>query len=380
MTTRSYAMSARTVLLAALATLPSLAAPAAQASSTTPAIPGRAAAKAKVAVLDFALAGSAHPDLARVLGDAAARGAGEDPTVQVMSQGEIVALLGLEKTRQMLGCTDDQGCVMELAHALDSDRLVSGALTILERTALVTVRLIDARKARTLARTSATLVDATEAELVEAARRLAHEALTGRRLDTTGLVRVQVSVKGAEVSLDGKSLGPSPFAAPQRVLEGPHSIVVQKPGYIRWSGSVSVAPGAEVPVHADLVPIQVVSEQARSRLWAWAWTSTGVFVLGTAGGVTFGRLAQSAHDSYQAATTRSLAARYREDTRSRALYANVSWGVAGASAAAATTLFVFALREDARAARESGEALQRAAAPAVIPIEGGAILALSGRF
>ena len=360
-------MIRRSPLLAALLLVPALAA-------------GQARAP-KVAVLDFALAGSAHPDLARVLGDAAARGAGEDRSVQVLSQGEIVALLGLERTRQMLGCTEDQGCVLELGSALDSDRLLSGSLTLLDRTALVTVRLIDARKARTLSRTSATLVDATEAELVESARRLAHEALTGKKLDTTGLVRIAVSVKGADVSLDGKSLGPSPVAASQRVLEGPHAVVVQKAGYVRWSGSVSVAPGAEVPVQADLVPIQIVSERARSRLWAWAWTSTGVALVGTAGGLTFGKMAQRSYDEYKAATTRSAASQYHDDAKSRALYANVSWGIAGASAGAATWLFVSALREDARAAREAGEAAQHAAlAPAFVPLEGGALVAVGGRF
>jgi hypothetical protein len=199
-------------------------------------------------------------------------------------------------------------------------------------------------------------------------------------VDTSGLLRVKVNVKGAEVSLDGKSLGQSPVAAPQRVIEGPHAVVVQKPGYVRWSGSVAVAAGAEVPVQADLVPIQVVSERARSRLWSWAFVSTGVAVLGTAGGATFGALADRSYRDYQAATTRSLASRYHDETRTRSLYANVSWGVAGASAVAATTLFVFALREDARAARESGEALQRAAAPALVPVEGGVLLAVAGRF
>lgn len=335
----------------------------------------------KVAALDFALAGSAHPDLARVLGDAAARGAAEDRSVQVMSQGEIVALLGLERTKQMLGCTEDQGCVLELGNALDSDRLLSGSLTLLDRTALVTVRLIDARKARTLARTSATLVDATEGELVETARRLAHEALTGKKVDTTGVVRIRVNVKGAEVSLDGKSVGPSPVAAPQRVLEGPHAIVVQRPGYIRWSTTVSVTPGADVPVAADLVPIQVVSERARSRLWSWAWTSTGVFALGTVGGATFGRMAQRSHDDYELATTRSGASQLHDDVTRNTTFANVSWGIAGASAGAATWLFISALREDARAARESGEAAQHASAGAVVvPVEGGALVAVGGRF
>lgn len=332
---------------------------------------------AKVAVLDFSLAGSAHPDLARVLGDAAARGAADDASVQVMSQGEIVALLGLERTKQMLGCTEDQGCLVELGSALDSDRLVSGSLTILERTALLTVRLLDARKARTLARTTATLVDATEAELVDAARRLSHEALTGKKMDTSGTLRIRVSVPGAGVTLDGKGLGQSPLPGTQRVLEGPHAIVVQKPGFVRWSSTVAVTAGADVPVDVDLVPIQLLSERARSRLWSWAYAATGVAVATTVGGFTFGKLADGAYDDYKAATTRSAAERFREDTKLRSTIANASWGIAAVSAAGAGWLFVSALREDARAAREAGAAAQTAA---VVPVEGGAVLTVAGRF
>jgi len=331
----------------------------------------------KVAVLDFALAGSAHPDLARVLGDAAARGAADDPSVQVMSQGEIVALLGLERTKQMLGCSDDQGCLVELGSALDSDRLVSGALTILERTSLLTVRLIDARKARTLSRVTATLADATEPELVDAARRLAHEALTGKRIDTTGTLRVRVNVPRATVTLDGRGLGESPLPGTQRVLEGPHAIVVQKPGFVRWSSTVSVTAGGDVPVEVDLVPIQLISEKARSRLWSWAFAATGVAAVTTVGGFTFGKMASSAYDDYQAATTRSAAERYREDTKQRSTIANASWGIAAVSAAGAGWLFVSALREDARAARDAGVASQTAA---VVPVPGGAMVAVGGRF
>ena len=354
----------------------------AAALAQAPAAPRAAAAAApRVAVLDFALAGSAHPDLARVLGDAAARGAAADPSVQVMSQGEIVALLGLERTRQMLGCSEDQGCLQELGSALDSDRLVSGSLTLLDRTALLTVRLIDARKARTLARTTATLVDATEPELVDAARRLAHEALTGKRMDTSGTIRLRVNVAGAAVTLDGKGLGASPLAGAQRVLEGPHAVVIQKPGYVRWSSTVSVTPGAEVPVEADLVPIQLISERARSRLWAWAFTASGVAVASAAGGLTFGKLAEDAYADYEAATTRGAAQQARDETRMRATLANVSWGIAGASAAAATWLFISALREDARAAREAGVAAQGPSASLVpVPLPGGAGVVVAGGF
>jgi len=333
---------------------------------------------AKVAVLDFALAGTAHPDLARVLGDGAARGASQAPGLQVMSQGEIVALLGLDRTKQMLGC-DDPGCVTELGHALDAERLVSGSLTILDRTSLLTVRLIDAKQARTLARATATLADATEAELVDGAARLAHEVLTGEKLDTSGTLRLRVSERGATVTLDGKSLGATPLAGAQRVLQGPHSLVVQKPGFVRWASTVTVGAGAEVPVEAELIPIQLISERARSRLWSWGFAASGVAVVAAGAGVTFGKLAADSYDDYKAASTRTAAVDARDDTRFRSLLANVSWGIAGGAAVGAGYLLFSAVREDARAAGDAAKAAEGTTA-ALLPVPGGAAVVVGGRF
>lgn len=333
----------------------------------------------KIAVLDFTLAGTAHPDLARVLGDGAARGAAGAPGVQVMSQGEIVALLGLDKTKQMLGC-DDASCITELGHALDAEKLVSGSLTILDRTSLLTVRLIDAKKARTLSRATATLSDATEPELIDNARRLAHEVMTGEKLDTSGTLRVRVSEPGATVTLDGKSLGATPHAGTQRVLEGPHSIVVQKAGFVRWASTVSVAAGASVPVEAELIPIQLISEKARSRLWSWGFAASGVAVVSAGAGITFGRMSSTAYDDYKAATTRTAATQARDDTKFRALLANVSWGIAGASAAGAGYLLFSAVREDARAAGDAAKAAEGKPTAVILPMEGGAALVVAGSF
>ncbi len=353
----------------------------APASPTTPRV---AKPAHRLAVLDFALAGSAHPDLARVLSDAAAAGAAAAaPDHQVLSQGEVAALLGLERARQMLGCTDDQGCMADLAGALDSDRLLSGALTILERSALLSVRLLDVKKSRTLARANATLLDASERELQDAARRLAHEVLTGKRLDTTGTVRVVVDRPGATVTLDGKALGETPLKEALRVTEGPHALMVQKPGYVRWSTTVSVTAGQVVPVEVDLIPIQLLGEQARSRLWTWGWVSTGVAGAAAASGVIFGAQAKSTHDDYLKATTRSQAVDLADKSRSQAMVANVSWGVAGVAAVGAGYLIYSAMVEDARAAIPAEpKPLQKGPpmAAGVAPIEGGALIAVGGSF
>lgn len=49
--------------------------------------------------------------------------------VEVLTSSEIAALLGLERQRQLLGCTDEQGsCLAEMANALGTDGLVRGSL------------------------------------------------------------------------------------------------------------------------------------------------------------------------------------------------------------------------------------------------------------
>jgi hypothetical protein len=359
------------------------------APAATPA-PAKPAAHRAV-VTDFQLAGAAHADLARVLSDAAAKGAGGSPELSVISQGEILALLGLDRTRQMLGCTDEQGCGGEIAGALDADRLIAGSLTLLERTALLTVRFIDAKKGRTLSRTTATLLEPTQAELVDATRRLAHEAVTGQKLDTTGTIRINVSRTGADVTLDGRSLGDSPVSGVQRVLEGPHSVTVQKPGYIRWSTTLAVAAGQDVKVDAELIPLQLIGEAARSRLWTWGWVSTGVAVASATAGTVFGRMAVASHDDYAAATSRSAAVDLRDKTKFRTTLANVSWGLAGVSGVGAAALLTTAIVQDARAANdaapiEPAKPMSTPAPPAaaptamIVPLPGGAMATFSFGF
>jgi hypothetical protein len=324
----------------------------------------------KLAVLDFALAGSAHPDLARVLADAAAAESSKVEGYQVVSQSEIVSLLGLERSKQMLGCTEDSGCMVELAGALNAERLLSGSITVIERTALMSVRLIDVKRSRTLARANATLLDASQTELVDASRRLAHEALTGQRLDTTGTLRIAVDRAGAQVSVDGKDLGRSPLSGVLRVLEGPHQITIQKKGYIRWASSVTVKAGSEVPVSVELVPLSALGEGARSRLWTWGWVASGVAVAGAGAGIVFSRMASSSYDSYKSATTRTAAVDFHDQTSQRATMAKVSWGVAGVAGASAVGMLVYAAISDAKMASEI----------AVAPVGGGAVVVLGGRF
>ncbi|HEX9242149.1 MAG TPA: PEGA domain-containing protein [Anaeromyxobacter sp.] len=381
------------VLLMILAASPAAAAePADAGTNANPAAPSPATPPKhkshRAIVPDFVLAGAAHPDLGRVLSDAAAQGANDAPDLQVLAQSEIVALLGVERTKVMLGCAED-ACLSEVAGAADADRVLAGSLTLLERTALLTLRYVDAKKARTLGRTTATLLDATQAELVDAARRLAHEAVTGEKLDTTGTIRIRVDRNRAGVTLDGRSLGESPIASPQRVREGPHTVTIQKAGFVRWSTTIGVTAGREATVDADLVALQLLTEAPRSRLWTWGWASSGVAAAGIAGGLVFGSMAKSSHQKYEDATTRSDAVAYHDETAFRATLSNVSWGVGAVAGVTAVALLSVAMVQDARAAAAdaatSGSKVppappRTAPAAALVPLNGGAALAVAGTF
>lgn len=66
---------------------------------------------------------------------------------------DINALLGLEKTKEAVGC-DDASCIAEIGGALGVDYLVTGKIAAIEKATALTLKLIDVRKSKVLARTS----------------------------------------------------------------------------------------------------------------------------------------------------------------------------------------------------------------------------------
>jgi hypothetical protein len=75
---------------------------------------------------------------------------GRLPGVQVISSGEIRSMLGLEKTKQALGC-EDEGCMAEIGGALGVDEMISGKMGKVGRTLVIEVRRTAVRESRTLA-------------------------------------------------------------------------------------------------------------------------------------------------------------------------------------------------------------------------------------
>lgn len=72
--------------------------------------------------------------------------------LSVIASSDMQAILGIERQRQLLGCSDEgSSCMAELAGALGADGVVTGTVVRVGKKYQVNVRIIDARNARPLA-------------------------------------------------------------------------------------------------------------------------------------------------------------------------------------------------------------------------------------
>lgn len=159
----------RAAILAAL--LPVLAA----AAPAAPEAP-RKAKRLKVAVMEIKVL-HGDPQLEALLSEVALTEAASFRGVDTIGRSDIASLLGLERQRQLLGCSEDASCLADIGGALGVDYLLVGSVGRLGTILRLDLKLVDGRKARVVGRVG-TSVDRAE-RLVEATqsgvRALLHE-------------------------------------------------------------------------------------------------------------------------------------------------------------------------------------------------------------
>lgn len=114
------------------------------AASPSPA-PG-AAGKIRVAVLDVRSTGAADPKVVEGLSSLVASEVARRPSLSVIAGADLRTLIGYERQRQLLGCTESS-CLAELAGALGAAYLVSSEVSRVGSTWLLSMTLLDAKKA-----------------------------------------------------------------------------------------------------------------------------------------------------------------------------------------------------------------------------------------
>lgn len=121
----------------------------------------------KIALLPLNALGGVSKETVHLLGDALAGELRRRPGISVLTQEDVGALLGVEKTRQMLGCTDS-GCMADLGGALGADRVIHGSMGRVGESLVVNLSALDPAKARTTASVSERLRGAGEEAFLDA--------------------------------------------------------------------------------------------------------------------------------------------------------------------------------------------------------------------
>jgi hypothetical protein len=132
----------------------------------------------KVVVLPLVPLGGVSKETAQLLGDALAGELRRRPGVSVLTQSDVAALLGVEKTRQMLGCAE-AGCMAEIGGALGADRVVHGSLGRVGGSLVVNLSALDPRRASAAASVSERLRRAEDEAFLDALPSLADALLAG---------------------------------------------------------------------------------------------------------------------------------------------------------------------------------------------------------
>lgn len=119
------------------------------------------------------------------------------------------------------------------------------------------------------------------AELREAAEREQAERIARNR-PTTGTLRIETSVPGSEVRIDGRSVGRSPIAVPLSLAPGEHQLNVLHDSRIPFLARVSIDAGVTTGAYADQRPLTQYRAVSGSRIWTWVVGGLGVAALGAA--------------------------------------------------------------------------------------------------
>jgi TolB-like protein len=120
------------------------------------------AEKPKLAVLDLQPAGVA-PEIATALTDAITQEVSRRGIFDVIASSDIRTLLGMERQKQLLGCSDDaKSCTAELAGALGARFVLSGTLSKLGDALQLSLQTLDTQKAQPIGRSVRIAADARE--------------------------------------------------------------------------------------------------------------------------------------------------------------------------------------------------------------------------
>jgi len=232
-------------------------------------------------------------------------------------------------------------------------------------------------------------------ERPDAPDRAAIESRIASYRSRPGRLRIVTNPPGATVTLDGARVnGATPMDV--NVQSGQHAVAVQLEGYQMVLQEFNMPPAGSHTVQANLVPVggavattptpgpggQVVVQQRRWHMTTPVWVMVGVTGAALVTGTVTGALAMADQGEFDDLrddqdTERSELEDLRDSGETKALVADISFGVAAAAAITGIVLFFVQNRRGAQTAE--GEDSTPIAINPLITEEGGGVQ-IGGRF
>jgi TolB-like protein len=299
-----------------------------------------AAAKVvKVAVLEIRALGT-EASRAELLSEVALTEAASMRGFDVIGKSDINSIIGFEKQKQVIGCSDDSTCLAEVGGALGVDFILVGSLGRIGSLYRIDLKLVETRKARVRGRIGVS-VDGQEEKLVVAIQKAVRDLL---------LPETPADEPVAAVVAPTKEQRADPKLAP-RADKG-----------ARTAERRTVAPTPPPPSDGK-------ARSGGSSRRTWAYVAGGAGLAAVAGGVVAGLSAKAAFDDEKAASAAGDLAAY-EDYKSKAqtlpLVADGLYVVGAAGIGVGAWLY-FTGKEPAVAFD-------------VVPLPGGAMATIGGGF
>lgn len=294
-----------------------------------PAAASAQAKKVRVAVLEFRPLGTEQAK-ADLLSEVALTAASTMGGFEVIGRSDIAAMIGFEKQKQVLGCTEDSSCLAEVGGALGVDLIMVGSLGRLGSLYRIDLKIVDTKKARVRGRIGIS-VEGQEEKLVAAIEKTVRELLEPFR------------------STSAPEVAERPAAKPEP----------------------SLTPGPSEPMVAPLGPEPRKPEPqvARGSRRTWAYVAGGAGLAFLAGGAVAGLQARGALDDEKAAAAARDVAAY-DDAKAKVTSLSVvadGLFVAGAAGVGIGTWLWFTSRP-------------ADVAVGLLPLPGGAFASISGGF
>ncbi|MBS1122804.1 MAG: hypothetical protein H6Q90_5032 [Deltaproteobacteria bacterium] len=204
-------------------------------------------------------------------------------------------------TADQRDCTGEEKCLAAIGKKLGVDIVVTGTVGAMGDNYILNIKAVDVATARQVQRIQTDPLRGSPDDLIEGVRVAAYRLLAPGQIH--GSIQVQGDLVGAEVQLDGKTIGKTPLPRLGVIAKQPlgkHKLRVQAAGYAPFEDEVDVHFQKVSQVVVRLLPSTVVLGTGKvnlverrpfyTRTWFIAVVGVAAIVVGAGIGSSVGKI------------------------------------------------------------------------------------------